>query len=57
MPEKLVRDRIPELARAEDSGRPVWRIAGLHEWDRLLGLTLVEETHEVLQALQACLLK
>lgn len=52
MPEKLVRDRIPELASVEDFSQPVWRIAGSHEWDRLLGLKLVEETHEVLQALQ-----
>jgi superfamily II DNA or RNA helicase/HKD family nuclease/predicted house-cleaning noncanonical NTP pyrophosphatase (MazG superfamily) len=51
MPEKLVRDRIPELPRVEDQTPLVWRTAGPQEWDRLLGLKLVEETHEVLQAL------
>lgn len=50
MREKLIRDRIPELARAD--GRPLaLRPAGPDEWTRLLGLKLVEETHEVLGAL------
>ena len=50
MREKLIRDRIPELARAD--GRTLaLRSAGPDEWARLLGLKLVEETQEVLGAL------
>lgn len=50
MREKLIRDRIPEIAAAEGRAldlRPVLE----SEWNRLLGLKLVEETHEVIGAL------
>ena len=48
-PEKLIRDRIPANAAAE--GRPLRvRTADSAEMARLLGLKLVEETHEALQA-------
>ena len=50
--EKLIRDGIPALAAAE--GRTLaLRTAGSDELARLLGLKLVEETHEVLEALSA----
>jgi superfamily II DNA or RNA helicase/HKD family nuclease/predicted house-cleaning noncanonical NTP pyrophosphatase (MazG superfamily) len=50
--EKLIRDGIPALAAAE--GRTLTlRTAGPDELARLLGLKLVEETHEVLEALSA----
>lgn len=50
MHEKLIRDRIPEIAAAQ--GRTLdLRSARAAEWDRLLGLKLVEETHEVIGAL------
>ena len=52
MHEKLIRDRIPELARA-DGRTLIMRTADDHEIDRLLGLKLVEELHEVLDALVA----
>lgn len=52
MHEKLIRDRIPELARA-DGRTLIMRTADDHEIDRLLGLKLVEELHEVLEALVA----
>jgi predicted house-cleaning noncanonical NTP pyrophosphatase (MazG superfamily) len=49
--EKLIRDRIPELAAAE--GRTLaLRTADASEMARLLGLKLVEETHEVLDAMR-----
>ena len=49
--EKLIRDRIPALAAAE--GRTLaLRTAEPAEMARLLGLKLVEETHEVLGALR-----
>ena len=52
MREKLIRDRIPELAEAD--GRTLTlRPAHADEWDRLLGLKLVEETHEVIVALSS----
>ncbi|MEN9315694.1 MAG: hypothetical protein RIS35_2087 [Pseudomonadota bacterium] len=50
MLEKLIRDRIPAIARAEGRELPV-RSAGGEELARLLGLKLVEETQEVLDAL------
>jgi superfamily II DNA or RNA helicase/HKD family nuclease/predicted house-cleaning noncanonical NTP pyrophosphatase (MazG superfamily) len=50
VPEKLIRDGIPALARA--SGRTLdVRTARDDELDRLLGLKLVEEVHEVIEAL------
>ena len=50
MHEKLVRDGIPALAKAD--GRTLdTRTALDHELDRLLGLKLVEEAHELLDAL------
>ena len=50
MHEKLVRDGIPALAKAD--GRTIdTRTALDHELDRLLGLKLVEEAHELLDAL------
>lgn len=49
MPEKLIRDRIPDLARAEGRALSI-RVADGEELSRLLGLKLVEETHEVLDA-------
>lgn len=50
MREKLIRDRVPALAAALGKTL-VTRTALDQEWDRLLGLKLVEETHEVLDAL------
>ena len=50
--EKLIRDRIPAIAAAQGRTLAV-RIAGPEEMARLLGLKLVEETHEVLDALDA----
>jgi superfamily II DNA or RNA helicase/HKD family nuclease/predicted house-cleaning noncanonical NTP pyrophosphatase (MazG superfamily) len=48
--EKLIRDGIPALARAD--GRSIdTRTAHDHELDRLLGLKLVEEAHEALDAI------
>ncbi len=50
MHEKLIRDGIPALARA--AGRALeTRPAHKHEIDRLLGLKLVEEAHEALDAI------
>jgi superfamily II DNA or RNA helicase/HKD family nuclease/predicted house-cleaning noncanonical NTP pyrophosphatase (MazG superfamily) len=50
MHEKLIRDGIPALARAD--GRSLdTRTAHDHELDRLLGLKLVEEAHEALDAI------
>ena len=50
--EKLIRDRIPELAAAE--GRELTtRIARADEVDRFLALKLIEESHEVIEALSA----
>ena len=49
--EKLIRDRIPELAAAQGR-RLVLRTADPAEMARLLGLKLVEETHEVLEAMR-----
>ena len=43
--EKLIRDRIPELAAAQGR-RLVLRTADPVEMARLLGLKLVEETHD-----------
>jgi predicted house-cleaning noncanonical NTP pyrophosphatase (MazG superfamily) len=50
--EKLIRDRIPAIAAAQGRTLAV-RIAGPEKMARLLGLKLVEETHEVLDALAA----
>jgi len=50
--EKLIRDRIPELAAAQGR-RLVLRTADPAEMTRLLGLKLVEETHEVLEAMRS----
>ena len=50
MREKLIRDRVPVLAQARGQTLAV-RTALDQEWDRLLGLKLVEETHEVIDAL------
>ena len=50
--EKLIRDRIPELAAAQSRVLST-RIATDEEMDRLLGLKLVEETQEVLEALHS----
>lgn len=49
--EQLIRDRQPELAHAQGR-RLVLRTAAPAEMARLLGLKLVEETHEVLNALR-----
>lgn len=51
-PEKLIRDRIPAIAAADGRTLAV-RTAGPDEMARLLGLKLVEESHEVLDALAA----
>jgi superfamily II DNA or RNA helicase/HKD family nuclease/predicted house-cleaning noncanonical NTP pyrophosphatase (MazG superfamily) len=48
-PEKLIRDRIPELAAAQRRQLTL-RLASPDDMVRLLGLKLVEETHEVLDA-------
>jgi len=51
VPEKLIRDGIPALAAAD--GRTLaLRTADPSEMARLLGLKLVEETHEVLDAIR-----
>ena len=50
MHEKLIRDGIPALAR-EDGRTLETRTAREHELDRLLGLKLVEEAHEALDAI------
>lgn len=49
--EKLIRDGIPALAAAEGRSLAL-RTADPAEMARLLGLKLVEETHEVLDAIQ-----
>jgi len=49
--EKLIRDGIPALAVAEGRSLAL-RTADPAEMARLLGLKLVEETHEVLDAIQ-----
>ena len=49
--EKLIRDGIPALA-AKDGRALALRTAGPDELARLLGLKLVEETYEVLDAVQ-----
>ena len=49
--EKLIRDRIPDLAAAQGR-RLALRTAEPAEMARLLGLKLVEETHEVLDAIR-----
>ena len=51
--EKLIRDRIPELAEAQSRVLST-RIAKDEELDRLLGLKLVEEAQEVIEALHNC---
>ena len=52
MSEKLIRDLIPAIAQAQ--GRTLaLRRAGEEELTRLLGLKLVEETHEVLDAVSS----
>ncbi len=51
MPDKLIRDGIPALAAAQGRALALRRAAPA-EMLRLLGLKLVEETHEVLDALQ-----
>ncbi len=51
-PEKLIRDRIPAIAAADGRTLAV-RTAGPDEMARLPGLKLVEESHEVLDALAA----
>jgi superfamily II DNA or RNA helicase/HKD family nuclease/predicted house-cleaning noncanonical NTP pyrophosphatase (MazG superfamily) len=48
--EKLIRDRIPALAAAQGRSLPL-RTADPTEMARLLGLKLIEETHEVLGAI------
>ena len=50
MREKLIRDGVPVLAQAQGKTLAI-RTALDQEWDRLLGLKLVEETHEVIDAL------
>lgn len=49
--EKLIRDGIPALAAAEGRALAL-RTADASEMARLLGLKLVEETHEVLDAIR-----
>lgn len=49
--EKLIRDRIPDLVR-DQGGTLALRKAEPGELARLLGLKLLEESHEVLEALQ-----
>lgn len=52
MREKLIRDLIPALAFA--SGRQLeTRIAGEDEWDRFLAQKILEESHEVADAIRA----
>jgi superfamily II DNA or RNA helicase/HKD family nuclease/predicted house-cleaning noncanonical NTP pyrophosphatase (MazG superfamily) len=50
--EKLIRDRIPRIA-AEESRALTFRQATANEMMRLLGLKLVEESHEVVDALRS----
>ncbi|NHI83655.1 MAG: phosphoribosyl-ATP pyrophosphohydrolase [Candidatus Thorarchaeota archaeon] len=47
MPEKLVRDRIPEIIR-KTGEEPVVRIASQSEFDSLLRKKVVEEAEELL---------
>ena len=47
--EKLVRDRIPQIIRAQGD-EPIVRIADPGEWRELLCAKLVEEAHEVVTA-------
>ena len=49
MPEKLVRDRIPEIIR-QNSGNPQVRIASGSELDKLIRLKVVEEAQELLNS-------
>lgn len=50
--EKLIRDHIPRIAAEENRGL-AFRQATANEMMRLLGLKLVEESHEVLNALRS----
>jgi predicted house-cleaning noncanonical NTP pyrophosphatase (MazG superfamily) len=47
--EKLVRDRVPQIIRAQGD-EPIVRIAGPGEYRELLRAKLVEEAHEVVTA-------
>ena len=47
--EKLVRDRIPQIIRAQGD-EPIVRIADPGEYRKLLRAKLVEEAHEVVTA-------
>jgi predicted house-cleaning noncanonical NTP pyrophosphatase (MazG superfamily) len=47
LPEKLVRDRIPEIIR-QDGGDPRVRVVSGTELDKLIRLKIVEEAQELL---------
>jgi predicted house-cleaning noncanonical NTP pyrophosphatase (MazG superfamily) len=47
--EKLIRDRVPQIIRAQGD-EPVVRVADLGEYRELLGAKLVEEALEVVTA-------
>jgi predicted house-cleaning noncanonical NTP pyrophosphatase (MazG superfamily) len=49
MPEKLVRDKIPEIIR-EKGGSPETRVASREELDVLLRRKIVEESQELLSS-------
>ena len=49
MPEKLVRDKIPEIIR-QDGGDPRVRAVTGKEFDRLIRLKVVEEAQELLNS-------
>jgi predicted house-cleaning noncanonical NTP pyrophosphatase (MazG superfamily) len=49
LPEKLVRDRIPEIIRKK-GGNPQVRIASGRELDELIRLKVVEEAQELLSS-------
>ena len=50
MPEKLIRDRIPDVA-AREGRQLLTRIANEQEIDRLFGYKLIEESAEIVEAL------
>ncbi len=49
LPEKLVRDKIPEIIR-QDGGDPRVRAVTGNEFDRLIRLKVVEEAQELLNS-------
>ncbi|MFW9845400.1 MAG: nucleoside triphosphate pyrophosphohydrolase [Candidatus Thorarchaeota archaeon] len=49
MPEKLVRDKIPDIIR-QNGGIPIIRVASCEELDYLIRLKVVEEAQELLSS-------